>query len=288
MKEKEPTVNQKPFGVIYKVTNLINGKVYIGQTTKGLEHRKKQHIRLAKNGSEIKFHLALNKYGTESFSWEILCVCYDLKQLNIMEEFYIWKTNSVNKLLGYNIKLGGNNSNLSEDTKKKIGEKARGRKHSEESKIKMSLSRSGENHFRFGKNLTEEHKEKLRQSKIGTKHSEESKAKMSLAKMGAKNVNYGKKIQMSQETKDKISKKSIGENNPMWGKNHSEESRERMSKKAMGRIPGTAKKVIDTSTGAIFNSAKEAACFAGINHGTMKDRLNGRRTNKTTYKYYEH
>jgi hypothetical protein len=71
------------------------------------------------------------------------------------------------------------------------------------------------------------------------------------------------------------------------GKTHSEETRNKMREKSIGRIPGTAKKVIDTSTGRIFNSAKEAAIYSGINHGTMKDRLNGRRTNKTTYKYYE-
>lgn len=281
-------MNDKPFGIIYKATNIVNQKVYIGQTIRGFENRKKQHERSANSGSVVKFHLALKKYSLESFCWEVLCNCYDLKQLNIMEEFYIWKNNSTSKDYGYNIKAGGNNCKLSEETKKKISEKAKGRKHSDESKRKMSLSRSGENHFRFGKGLTDEHKDKLRAIRLGTKHSESSKLKMSLSRMGDKNVNYGKKIQVSQRTKDKISKKTSGSNNPMWGKKHSEETKNSISKKAIGRIPGTAKKVIDTETGQIFNSAKEAAMHAGINHGTMKDRLNGRRTNKTNYKYYEH
>jgi group I intron endonuclease len=278
---------EKPFGVIYKAINTINKKVYIGQTTRCFDRRKKQHIISSKNGSKVKFHLAINKYGEENFCWEILCDCYDLKQLNIMEEFYIWKLNSTNKEYGYNIKFGGGNFKLSQETKNKIGEKSKGRRHSYESRIKMSESRRGENHFRFGKQLTDDHKKKLSIAKTGYKHSESSKLKMSISRMGEKNVNYGKRFNMSQETKNKISNSLSGPKNHMWGKKHSEETRNKMREKSIGRIPGTAKKVIDTSTGRIFNSAKEASVYAGINHGTMKDRLNGRRTNKTTYKYYE-
>jgi group I intron endonuclease len=280
-------MNDKPFGIIYKATNTVNQKIYIGQTTRCFDHRKRQHIASSKNGSKIKFHLAINKYGEENFCWEVLCDCYDLKQMNIMEEFYIWKLNSTNKEYGYNIKFGGGNFKLSQETKNKIGEKAKGRKHSDESKRKMSESRKGENHFRFGKQLTDDHKKKLSIARTGKKNSELSKFKMSISRMGERNVNYGKRFSMAQETKDKISNSVSGEKNPMWGKTHSEETRNKMREKSIGRIPGTAKKVIDTSTGRIFNSAKEAAIYSGINHGTMKDRLNGRRTNKTTYKYYE-
>jgi group I intron endonuclease len=288
IKRAHQVAKEKPFGVIYKVTNIINQKVYIGQTIRRFDTRKKQHIMSATKGSKVKFHLAISKYGADSFHWEVVCDCYDLKQLNIMEEFYIWKANSTDKSFGYNIKFGGNNCKLSEETKNKIRDKAKGRRHSEESKRKMSESRSGENHFRFGKHLTDEHKEKIRKIRTGTKHTESAKLKMSIGRMGDKNVNYGRKFKMSQETKDKISNKNSGSKNSMWGKKHSEESKKIMSEKAIGRIPGTAKKVIDTATGRVFNSAKEAALYAGINHGTMKDRLNGRRTNKTTYKYYEH
>jgi len=60
------------FGIIYKVTNLINNKIYIGQTTGSLEKRKIKHISCAKLNSNIYFHKALNKYGIGSFDWEIL------------------------------------------------------------------------------------------------------------------------------------------------------------------------------------------------------------------------
>ena len=55
--------------IIYKVTNLINGKIYIGQSINTLEYRKSQHEREAKCNKRktIYFHLALLKYGFENF-----------------------------------------------------------------------------------------------------------------------------------------------------------------------------------------------------------------------------
>jgi hypothetical protein len=73
----------------------------------------------------------------------------------------------------------------------------------------------------------------------------------------------------------------------MFGKKHSEDTKQKIREKTKGRIPTTAKKVINTLENKLFNSAREAADFYNINHGTLRDRLNGKRTNKTTLKYYE-
>jgi group I intron endonuclease len=60
------------FGIIYKVTNLTNGKVYIGQTVRTLHQRKNSHIRDLKKNMDIVFHHALRKYGIDNFNWEII------------------------------------------------------------------------------------------------------------------------------------------------------------------------------------------------------------------------
>ena len=76
-------------GIIYKATNNINGKVYVGQTIFSLDNRRKEHIRLSKaNFPRYLFHRALKKYGEENFSWDILEEC-DKCLLNNLEEFYI-------------------------------------------------------------------------------------------------------------------------------------------------------------------------------------------------------
>lgn len=56
--------------IIYKITNKINGKVYIGQTTDSLSRRKSGHIQAATSGSKSKLYSAMRKYGVENFEFE--------------------------------------------------------------------------------------------------------------------------------------------------------------------------------------------------------------------------
>lgn len=59
-------------GYIYKITCLLTGKLYIGQTLRTIEKRWKRHIRDSKKGSDHKFHRAIRKYGEENFLVEEL------------------------------------------------------------------------------------------------------------------------------------------------------------------------------------------------------------------------
>ena len=92
--------------IIYKVTNKINKKIYIGQTVNSLDYRMKQHYRSSKRDSYY-FHNALKKYRIGDFKWEIVCWCDNLDQLNLMEELLILVYNSANQNKGYNLKKGG-------------------------------------------------------------------------------------------------------------------------------------------------------------------------------------
>jgi group I intron endonuclease len=92
---------------IYKWTNLINNKVYIGQSINILA-RKAEHIKLAKNENyTTNIAKAIRKYGIENFNFEIIEEC-SYKELNIKEEYYINYYDSLNKEKGYNMTSGGN------------------------------------------------------------------------------------------------------------------------------------------------------------------------------------
>lgn len=91
---------------IYKITNLINGKVYIGQTTNSLDRRFSSHF--WKNSGCIFLKRALNKYGKENFKIEQICLAESKKEANKKEKYYIKFYDSTNQEKGYNITKGGN------------------------------------------------------------------------------------------------------------------------------------------------------------------------------------
>ena len=111
--------------IIYKITNLVNGKVYIGLTTQGLKQRQREHIsRLNRSERDHKLYLAMRKYGPDSFSFEELCCALSSEQLNELEKDFIKEYNSFNK--GYNMTIGGDT--VSEETKQKLSARFKGRK----------------------------------------------------------------------------------------------------------------------------------------------------------------
>lgn len=83
---------------IYKVTNLVNGKIYIGKDSKN----KKNYF-----GSGILIKKAIEKYGKENFKKEIIEYCKNGKELNDKETFWIKKLKSYNLSIGYNLTFGG-------------------------------------------------------------------------------------------------------------------------------------------------------------------------------------
>ena len=105
-------------GIIYKITNKVNGKSYIGQTRYTLEFRWKQHQHKKDN---TYFHNAIHKYGIENFSIEILEKC-NIEDLNSREIFYIAKYDTFKN--GYNLTIGrdGNRKLLLDDSYSEIKE----------------------------------------------------------------------------------------------------------------------------------------------------------------------
>lgn len=186
-------------GVIYIATNKINGKSYIGQTTKNnFLRRKKGHINEAKKRKTI-FHNALLKYDPDNFEWKTLIIC-EMNELDYyeIECIRVFKTLAPN---GYNAETGGNkNKQASQETKNK------------------------QSKMRKGKLLSEKHKESLKEARKYVIMSEETKNKISIA-------NLGKTLTLDH--KQKISKartgKYIGEKSPNYGKHLSDERKEKIS-----------------------------------------------------------
>ena len=220
------------YGVIYKITNNINGKCYIGQTTSkngfrgrysrsgiGIERVYKYHKYHYEKGSKsCNKHLlkAIEKYGFAAFEVvEEFDVAYTKEELDALESKYIEDFDCINN--GYNNKEGGSHGKSTEATKLKVSEsskkfwsdnRVRTKRskllkrmwHDEEYRKHMELLRSNKNHPMLGK-----------------KQSEETKLKISA---------YAKKRFLNKE------------NHPMYGKHHSEETRKKLSESNRGKRCG--------------------------------------------------
>ena len=91
---------------IYKITNKINNKIYIGQSV-NIEQRFYTHCSDALNKADNNyFHNAIRKYGKENFYIEIIEECPE-EELNDREIYWINKYNSTDTSIGYNSTLGG-------------------------------------------------------------------------------------------------------------------------------------------------------------------------------------
>lgn len=133
------------FGIIYKATNIVNGKVYIGQTIQSLTDRITSHHSKADNENKTYFHRAISKYGKDSFVWETIEYCSSKEELDNMEYHYIVQYNS-HVPSGYNMTLGGEGSigrKCSQATKDKISTSKAGKPLSEEHKSILSSIRKG-------------------------------------------------------------------------------------------------------------------------------------------------
>ena len=91
--------------IVYKVTNMINGKAYIGKTESDLTVRKAGHYQSVKDGSETNFHRALRKGSRSDFKWEILNEYNTKEDMDNAETNYIKEYDTYTS--GYNMTEGG-------------------------------------------------------------------------------------------------------------------------------------------------------------------------------------
>ena len=117
-----------PYGCIYEVTNTVNNKIYIGQTTKTVARRWQQHLSAAKTTKETNaLHNAIRKYGPDKFTIELVTTASSREELDRLEQTYISGFNTLSPH-GYNLKNGGANGKYSEETLLKMSKALKGKK----------------------------------------------------------------------------------------------------------------------------------------------------------------
>ena len=177
---------------IYKITNLLNGKSYIGQ-----RRFNKDIIKDSYMGSGLALHFAFKKYGIENFKKEILKDGIHCQTAaNIFEAIYIKKENTLSPN-GYNLKSSSMKDNVwSEESKDKMrGDNNPAKRQDVKDKISKSIKG-----MKYPER-TIEHRKHLSDSQKGIPKSDEACKKMSTAKKGKPGNNTKPK---SDKTKQKI------------------------------------------------------------------------------------
>lgn len=153
---------------IYRITNKVNGKCYVGQTIQGLEKRWRGHCKASKHGTTYLSN-AIQKYGSESFAVELLEET-TTEHLNDRERYWIAKLKPA-----YNMTEGGEGGIPSDEVRDKLRAAKLGKSLSIEHRAKMSASHSGEKNSMYGKRGSDN-------PNFGRKNTPETIAKMSAAR----------------------------------------------------------------------------------------------------------
>ena len=164
------------YGVIYKITNKINGKSYIGQTTQGFDKRYGYNLKRSTNNKHLKS--AINKYGIDNFDiCKVFDVAYNQEELDKKEIFWIEYYDCINN--GYNKKTGGNGGcHYGEEARKRMSLSKKGKYTGKDNPNYGNHKLAGENNPNYGKHLTEEQKAKISKAHKGKKLSKEHVEKM--------------------------------------------------------------------------------------------------------------
>lgn len=171
---------------MYLSTNKLNGKVYIGITTRTLRERIGSHISSSRTSSSHNYYFsnAILKYGPDSFEWEIIDTGFSEDELNEKEIFYIDLYQSYLRENGYNLTYGGDGCRGNAETRARISASNLGKKRSDESKKRMSEVQK-ERQEEYGPfPQTEQSRKKISDNLKDHPVSDETRLKLSLAQQG--------------------------------------------------------------------------------------------------------
>ena len=274
---------------IYKIVNTKNGKFYLG-SSKNLPQRKKKHKYELNKGTHHSSYLqnAYNKYGADSFKFVTIEYVDENKLLEV-EQRYLDELKPYLEDIGYNMSKMATNCVLTGEKHWTYGLPSEehhwyGKKHTEETKKKISESQKGELNHRYGKRY-----------KLKKPRTKEWRRKQSEAHKGQVSGFKGK--QHTPEAKEKMRQKAIGR--PVSDKviNKSEEWIKNISKgkkgKGMGKDNPNAVKVVQFSINGskikVFDTITQASESTNSNKSSIVSCCRGRYKTAGGYKwmYYE-
>lgn len=224
------------YGYVYKITNLITGKIYIGQK-KGCPSMSQNYY-----GSGVYIKKAINKYGLEQFRKEVVELVEDHGEgrqsvLDDLERHYIKINNATKRTVGYNVSDGGTGGGS-----------------------------SGENHYLYGRRFPEESKRKMIDSKRGKTHTEYTKDKMSRThkERYALNGHHNKGRKQTKEWVEMMVAINTGSRRSTESKKNIRASSIQRAIKEHG--------FVHTPYGT-FETQQEAAEIAGVSKATIRNRI---------------
>jgi group I intron endonuclease len=276
------------FGYIYKTTNTINGKIYVGQ------HKAETFDKYYKGSGQLLAR-AFKKYGKTNFTCEILATAETKEELNALEVYWIDRLAARDTEIGYNITEGG--------------EGTVGYQHTEEAKLKMSVAKKGKpltakhckaiSQSNSGRKLSEESRLKISKANTGKKHTEETRQKLRDAhKINPRNFDeeYRRKLRESRADALATGRWSISEegmerlresgSRPKSIEHNKHVSETRIEKGvAAGAKNPRAKKIYCVETDAVYSWAGEAAEILGLSIHSIRQCRQGKREHVQGYHF---
>jgi group I intron endonuclease len=152
--------------LIYKITNRVNGKVYIGKTNTTIAKRWRKHLNEAKWHDLRHLYAAINKYGKENFTIETIEIC-DGSEGGEREKYWIKHYNSTNQSVGYNLTEGGENGIRSEEYKRRISNTLKKYYQTHPPPPNPTKGKFGVAHHFYGKTHTPKTKQSLSDARKG-------------------------------------------------------------------------------------------------------------------------
>lgn len=219
---------QAPNSGCYVIENKLNGHRYVGSSV-NVPVRLAWHRRLLKHDKHHSRHLqrAWNKYGRDAFDFIFLMICDKSKLLHYEQKLIdAWNPE-------YNVcRFAGNTlgKKHTPEAKKKMSLSRIGKHPSEETRLRNSLSNKGRASWNKGKSLSEEHKHKVGEASKRSWESKERRERGSEVVRGENNPFYGKKH--SEEAIDKIRQSKIGRKIGHFSQEH----KDRISQALKGRV----------------------------------------------------
>lgn len=229
------------YGIIYLITNTVNGKRYVGQTTRSLSERKKDHLTSRCNRY---LRRSFRKHGREAFHWNVLKEASSQEVLDRLEDQFILCFNTLDRRFGYNLRRGGGNGRLADEVRERMAEAKRGTRHTEATKHKISASLknlliwAGVNNPRFGRG---DEITGAANPMFGRRHTEEARRIMSANRRGIPGLS--------------------GAANPMFGKKSPNSIR--LSVWQDGVFKGTFKSMCDAALALGCHPSRISRAFAG-------------------------
>ena len=265
--------DNKPIIGVYRISNILSGRYYIGYST-NINRRFSVHRSKLKQNCHDNIFLqrAYNLDGEDKFIYDKIHICDTEDEAKEIELQYLTDISIREYLYNLNFNNSGGDLMSYHPDKEKIREKIL-KSHSE-TISKMSLEDRKEKFGRCGE----------KNGMYGKTHTEEVRQKISGLKKGN---TYCKGKKLSDETKQKLSNirknNYTGEDNPFFGKHHTDETKQKIREKNKGKLPPNTMKI--SIDGNIFISMTEASRQLDIPTPTILWRVKSKNPKFDNYKY---